>query len=208
MTGIWPWVLVIPISYGFGSIPFGVLLGRRVGVDVRGYGSGGTGATNVARTLGVKTGIAVLALDLGKGIAAVFLAHAVSDSTVLAGLAGFLALVGHVWPVFARFQGGKGVATGLGALFVISPLSGLATFVGLLVAAGTRYVSLGSIIGTICGCVMMLAQVYVLHDLAPGYLVFGIGGMGLIIARHRSNVRRLIEGREHKFGARVANSAP
>ena len=144
-----PYVVLIPVCYLLGSVPFGLLVARIAkGIDVRSYGSGNTGMTNVLRTTGVAPGLAVLVLDLGKGVAAVFIARAIEPSPALEVTAALSALIGHNWSVFIRFQGGKGTATGLGTVFAISPAAVLIV-VALSVPPMlvSRYVSLGSIMG-------------------------------------------------------------
>ena len=121
-----PYVVLIPVCYLLGSVPFGLLVARIAkGIDVRSYGSGNTGMTNVLRTTGVAPGLAVLVLDLGKGVAAVFIARAIEPSPALEVTAALSALIGHNSSVFLRFQGGKGTATGMGTVFAISPAAGL-----------------------------------------------------------------------------------
>ena len=143
-------IVILVIAYFIGAIPFGVIIGRVFrGVDIRSYGSGGSGATNVNRTLGPVAGGAVLAADVGKGLVVAALARwAVEGDAWLIAAAGTTAVIGHMFPVYIKFKGGKGVATGLGALAVISPIAAVIALSGVGIAAITRYVSLGSIIGS------------------------------------------------------------
>ncbi|MBF8299102.1 MAG: Glycerol-3-phosphate dehydrogenase, partial [Dehalococcoidia bacterium] len=136
-----------------GAIPFGVILGKLLkGVDVRNYGSGKIGTANVTRSLGVRIGLLVLVLDLAKGVAVVVLARAIGVGPLAQALAGIAAVVGHNWSVFIRFGGGRGVTTGLGALYAISPLAGIVAMIaGFLTMAIFRYVSVGSMVGAIVG---------------------------------------------------------
>ncbi len=195
------WAIALPAAYLIGSVPTGVLLGRLVrGVDVRKYGSGNTGATNVWRTLGPIAAVGVLALDWGKGAAAVFIARAVSDSPVLTAAAALAALSGHVWPVFSKFQGGKGVAAGLGGLTIISPLAAAVTLLGLAVAVATRYVSLGSMVGTATGLIALVVLVAA-GRLDEAYLIFAVAGFLIIELRHRANLVRLFKGTENRLRA-------
>ncbi len=204
MTDPWVWLIAVPVGYLIGAVPIGVLAGRLLGgVDVRAHGSGSAGATNVARSVGMKVGLVVLGLDIGKGVLVVFLARILGDSTVQEAVAGTFVVIGHNWPVFAGFRGGKGVATGLGALGVISPYAGLATIVGPLVTGLTRYVSLGSLLATGASFVVLMVQLFVLDYADLGYLIFAFGAIVLIAARHRSNMVRLWRGEESKFGTRV-----
>jgi glycerol-3-phosphate acyltransferase PlsY len=186
-------------AYTVGSVPVGITLGRVLrGIDVRRYGSGSTGATNVLRTLGPGAGVAVLLLDWGKGAASVFIARALSDEPAVTAAAGVAAVVGHAWPVFAGFKGGKSVATGLGALTIISPLGAVFAALGLVVAAVTRYVSLGSMVGTATGLVTLVVLV-ALDRLDTAYLIFAVGGFVIIEARHWANLVRLLRGTENRF---------
>jgi acyl phosphate:glycerol-3-phosphate acyltransferase len=193
------WSIGLPAAYLLGSVPIGVIVGKLTrGVDVRNYGSGSTGATNVMRTLGPVMGIAVLALDWGKGAAAVFIARALSDSSALSASAALLVVVGHSWPVFAKFRGGKGVATGLGALTIISPLGGGLAALGAVVAVITRYVSVGSMAGTAAGLATLIYLI-VTGRMDEGYLIFAIGGFLLIELRHWKNAVRLFKGTENRL---------
>lgn len=194
--------------YLLGAVPFGFLIARARGVDIRRVGSGNIGATNVFRAVGRFWGIATLLLDALKGVAAVvWLPRAwpvPSDGIdrlplplVLAGAA--LVIAGHNWPVFLRFKGGKGVATSLGVLLGLAPtacLAGLAVW--LLVLLMSRYVSLASILAALT--VAVLVWPLYLQDkgaLLPGVLtLFAV----LAIGRHHANIRRLLEGTEHRFG--------
>ena len=197
--------VVLVAAYFIGAIPSGVIVGRLWrGVDIRSYGSGGSGATNVARTLGSRAGGAVLASDVGKGIIVAVIARLVSGDAWLVALAGTVAVLGHMFPVYIRFKGGKGVATGFGALFVISPLAGAIAFVGVAIAALTRYVSLGSILGTSLSLgVLAVFSVFELtvfgirHD--RWYLLFAIPVGLLILWRHQSNIDRLAKGDESRL---------
>ena len=204
MTGAWPWVVAIPLAYVLGAIPVGIIAGRVFsGVDIRAYGSGSTGATNVARAVGFKAGILVFGLDLSKGVLAVGVAKVVADSTVIEALAASSVVAGHNWPVFAGFRGGKGVASGLGALGMISPYAALASGAGPMVTGFTRYVSLGSLVGTVAACIVLMLQLLVFGYGDLGYLIFALLGILLIGSRHVSNILRLLRGEEHKLGARV-----
>ena len=209
-------VLVIAVvSYLLGSIPFGYLLVRIFrGEDVRQTGSGNIGATNVARTGSKWLAIATLVLDALKGYVAVahvfffaghhpghlpqFGSHTVY---ILAALAGFCAIVGHMFPVWLRFQGGKGVATSVGAFLGIAPsaiLVSLTAFVAIV--AITRYISLGSIVGA---AVFPVAAWWLNPETRDGTVMACIVASALlIIIRHKDNIRRLRAGNENRFGGR------
>lgn len=207
MTGVWPYLVALPAAYLVGSIPFGVLIGRIwAGIDIRSVGSGNSGATNMLRSVGPAPAALVLIADLSKGIAAVLIARAVSDSSLVASLAATLAVAGHSWPVLASFRGGRGVATAVGALFLISWIAGAITLIGLLVVIISRYVSLGSIVGTTVG-LLAIVVLAALGSLDPEYLLFGFIAGGVIIARHHANIGRLLRGEEHRLGARPAPPA-
>jgi acyl phosphate:glycerol-3-phosphate acyltransferase len=196
------------IAYLVGSLPFGFLIARYVaGVDIRKSGSGNIGATNVARVLGKKLGIAVLVLDCLKGALPTLILPAVlTDSTTLrlhlAVLSGTTAILGHMFPCWLNFRGGKGVATALGVALALAPLSTAAAFVVfVLCVALTRIVSLGSILAacTFCG-----AELWQLNPTPFGDETWSLAAFStlvplLIILRHRSNVARLLRGTEPRF---------
>ena len=194
-------VLVLPGAYLLGSISWGLIVGRvSRGVDVRKYGSGATGMTNVLRLLGPRMAALVLVADLSKGIVAVLLARLLTDNPLTEALAGILVIVGHNWPVFSRFQGGRGVTTALGAMAVMSPIAvaaTVATFVPTI--AISRYVSLGSVAAV--AVAMIAVPILVVASVEPWeYLIYaGVGGP-IILWRHRGNIRRLLEGTERRMG--------
>jgi len=201
---------VIIIGYLLGSIPFGVIIGKLVrGIDVREYGSGSMGMTNVMRTVGAKAGLIVLFADLLKGSGAVALAwlifYSAPDSTVYWGqmAGGAAAVIGHSWPVYIGFRGGRGISTAFGAIMVISWPIGLiclATF--LLMVAIFRYISLGSILAAIALVIAM--AIFVVYDLEPfAYLAFTFVVAPIVIFRHRANIKRLLSKTEPKIGQRV-----
>jgi glycerol-3-phosphate acyltransferase PlsY len=187
-------VVSVIVGYLLGSIPFGVLLTRAAGMgDIREVGSGNIGATNVLRTGNRWLAAATLALDCGKGALAVWLASVYGHDTAL--LAGAAAVVGHLFPVWLRFKGGKGVATGLGVMLAVAPwvgLLGLAIWVAS--AYFTRYSSLAALLS------YGLAPIYawVLAGPRPALLVLFIAI--LVFSRHGENIRRLRAGTENKIG--------
>jgi glycerol-3-phosphate acyltransferase PlsY len=191
---------MLPILLGYlaGSVPFAYLLARRAGIDVRVAGSGNVGAANVLRTTGAWRGFAVMALDVAKGAAAVLLVHPAAGGVSLAALAGAAAVVGHIYPIWLRFHGGKGVAVAAGVFSVLAPIAtAVAAGLFLLTVWITRYVSLGSIAATLA-----LPPVAWWAG-APRAVVAAAAGTGaLILFRHRANVRRLRSGTERKMGAR------
>ena len=190
--------LALVIAYLLGSIPFGYLLVKwRTGSDVRAAGSGNIGATNVLRTTGRVAGVATLLLDIAKGYAAVWVADTLTDHNELWMSAAALAVMaGHAYPVFLKFQGGKAVASFVGAFLRLTPLPLLAALIVFLgVAAWTRHISLGSIVaaGT-----FPLAVWLVLQAAWPALGSSIVAGV-FIIYKHSSNVQRLRAGSEHVF---------
>ncbi len=200
------------LGYLIGAIPFGVIAGRLVrGIDVRDYGSGGMGMTNVMRTVGRKAGLLVMIADLLKGAGAVALAWPiVGTSSDMLGwghaIAGMAAVIGHSWPVYIRFKGGKGIATGAGALLVIYwPVALISVVVFIAVVRLTRYVSLGSILATLA---MLLSMIpFVIYEMEPvASVAFAAAVAAVIIFRHRGNISRLRSRTESKIGQRVKTS--
>ena len=187
-------------SYLIGSIPCGLILGKLRGVDVREYGSGKTGTTNVLRTIGKKAAAVALVCDLLKGVIAIILARYVLGSPVGEMAAGFAAVAGHDWSIFIKFKGGRGVTTSLGGLLVMVPLAGVGSIaVFVLVIALSRYASLGSIVGALAGVAIMVALTAL--DQAPWeYLVYTGVVVALIVFQHRDNIGRLLSGSENKLG--------
>jgi glycerol-3-phosphate acyltransferase PlsY len=195
------YLLLIPIGYLLGSVPFGVIAGRlSKGVDVRDYGSGSTGMTNVLRTVGVRAAAIVLLLDMGKAVLAVVLARLLSGSPGVGAAAALAVVVGHNWPIFIGFRGGKGSAPAWGGLLILSPVAGVvASVVGAAAVAITRHVSLGSIIGAGSGAVVLIVLYLVnIEPLAYVWYVL-ISGL-LVVVRHKDNIKRLIRGEERKLG--------
>ena len=201
-------LIMAAVGYLIGALPFGVLIGKAVAnVDVREHGSGAMGMTNVLRTVGKPAAAAVLALDIGKGVAAVIIAKWIFDSPGAEVAAALAALVGHNWPVFIGFRGGRGTASGWGALWVISPIAGFAaTVIGLSLVAVTRYVSLGSIAAAALGSLVLIglaiigASVEMPVETPLVYCWYGAIGSALIVFRHRENIARLLNGTERKIG--------
>jgi len=196
-------VAVVIGSYLIGSIPSGLIIGKLRRVDIREYGSGNIGTTNVLRTLGARYGALVLIADVFKGVIAVLLARYIIGSPMSEMAAGFAAVAGHDWSLFLKFKGGRGVATSLGALLPMAmpaPLSGvigLAVFI--LVTLASRYVSLASIVGSVAAVVAM--AVFLGLDRVPWqYLVYIVVVVALIIFQHRDNISRLLSGTESKLG--------
>lgn len=193
--------LLVVVAYLLGSLPSGLIVGRVYrGVDVRDQGSGKTGFTNTLRSLGVGAALIVLAADLAKGALPVVVARLVFDDPWAAALSGIAVVIGHTFPVFAGFRGGRGVATGCGAFIAVAPLAALAILVaGAGVLAATRYVSVMSIAGTAAGFIAIVVLV-IGGWLAPQYLLFGAAVALSIELSHLPNMRRLLRGVEPKLG--------
>jgi glycerol-3-phosphate acyltransferase PlsY len=192
---MWP----ILLGYLTGSVPFAFLLARRVGIDVRKAGSGNVGAANVLRTTGAWRGIVVMALDVAKGAAAVLLASVTNAGVTLTAVAAAAAVVGHIYPVWLRFHGGKGVAVAAGVFAVLTPAAtAVAGGLFLVIVWVTRYVSLGSIAATVA-----LPPAAWLTGEPRAVVLAALGTGALILFRHRGNIRRLCAGTERRMGARA-----
>src|SRR5216684_4453069 len=197
--------LLIPlVAYILGSIPFGLILAKLFGrTDVRKEGSGNIGATNVARVAGPVAGILTLILDVAKGAAAVLLAPRLSqDSATWMMLAALAALVGHCFPVWLKFKGGKGVATALGVFLALCPLAALAALLLFaLVVACWRYVSLGSI-SAAAAMPLLMYFLWAPHHAPPLIIAFGsLAAALLVVYKHGANIQRLVQGEEPKFSS-------
>lgn len=200
---------VLVLGYLLGSIQPGLLVGRIYrGVDVREYGSGKTGFTNTLRTLGLVPALIVVFGDIAKGVLPVLAGSLIADSALAAALGGVGAVVGHTWPVFAGFRGGRGVATSFGAFLAMAPVPALAAILaGVAILAVTRYVSLMSMVGVALGLAVMIAFV-ANGRLAPEYLIFGVVVTLSVELNHLGNLRRLLRGTEPKLGQSGAPRAP
>ena len=211
--------VVLLISYLIGSIPSSIWVGKIArGVDIRDYGSGNAGATNTFRILGWQCGVSVLLIDMFKGFVCAFwisqLAYAIGSGPVeiipywdvdsfLRISCGVFAIVGHMFPILANFDGGKGMATAFGMLWAIEPISiGITAGIFLIVMIATRYVSLASLVAAFMYPLILLLLRYGFHlDIDGSILIFGaLAGIGIII-KHRGNIRRLMDGTENKVGS-------
>jgi glycerol-3-phosphate acyltransferase PlsY len=206
-------IAVVMVGYLLGSIPFGLLIGKlKGGIDVRKYGSGKTGATNVMRAVGTRIGVLTLLLDGFKAAGAVLLAKVIVDSGILTigsvsfqylhiaqVMAGLAAVAGHNWPVFARFKGGRGVAAYFGTLFVISPpVAIFGTEVIAISALRSRQMSKGSILGAIAAW-CLLVPLTISYGSPPIYLAYGLAAIAFLVYQHRDNVKRLQQGTERQL---------
>ncbi len=194
-------LVLIAVSYLLGSIPVGALVARRVGgPDLRSVGSGRTGGTNALRALGRKWAAVVVLGDLLKGAIPVLVARAVTDDPVVEVLCGAAAVTGAIWSIFAGFRSGRGVGTGVGTMLVIQPIAViLAAPVFVLVIALTRYVSLGSLLGSAAMFPAMLLVLLVVPDTPLPYVLYSAVGAALIWLAHADNIDRLLHGTERKF---------
>lgn len=192
-------LLIVLLAYLAGSIPFAYLLSWQRGIDLRRIGSGNVGASNVLRTSGVRIAVVAMCLDALKGAAAVLVAERVGAGPATMVAAGLASIVGHIYPVWLRFHGGKGVATAAGAFAVLAPLAlGVAGAVFLLAVWMTRYISVGSMAAALTMAVVALASA------VPGAVAGGAWvSAAIILHRHRANFSRLLAGTERRVGQRL-----
>lgn len=210
-------IVIVVLSYLVGSIPTGILVSKSVkGLDIRNHGSGNMGGTNVFRVLGWKYGLLVIILDALKGAIAVVAISRLylgsfpfpnqtpfDDFTLVQLIAGISAMIGHIWTVFAGFKGGKGIATGLGILIVLTTTEiFIALGIFVLVVYLSRYVSLASILATVSIPMTMIIRENLFHVDIDGYgtlLPFLFGVAVLVVYTHRKNIQRLLAGSENKI---------
>jgi acyl phosphate:glycerol-3-phosphate acyltransferase len=196
------------IAYLIGSFPTGYIIGRFRGIDLRKVGSGNVGATNATRVLGKKFGYLVFLIDFCKGLGPVFVAGSIASrcgltsfaTDICIAVAGIFSVVGHSYPVWLRFKGGKGVATSLGVIFGISWIAALTMCaVWIVMFKVTRYVSVASIAAAIALPVAMITLSF-LHNLrSPVFIYFSLCLAAIVVIRHRSNLSRLLSGSEPRF---------
>ena len=212
---------VVILGYLLGSIPFGLLISRRQAkVDVREYGSGKTGATNVLRTAGRKSALLVIVLDILKGVMAVVFAGLIVGSEYLAVggigfgsmvaqvLAALAAIVGHNWSVFLKFKGGRGVATFFGGLVALCPPAALLGGEIAIIGAGlTKVASVGSIAGAV-GSYAVLVPLTVMNGFPIEYIFYALIGAIIILVMHRDNIARLLAGKERQLGEKAKKGEP
>jgi glycerol-3-phosphate acyltransferase PlsY len=190
--------LLVIFSYLLGSVPSGLIIGKLSGLDVRKAGSGNIGATNVARLLGKRGGLLTLVGDTAKGFIPVLAVQQMGFSHPVAALVGVAAFLGHVYPIFLKFKGGKGVATSFGVLLGLAPL---ATMILLVVFAAvaftTRLVSLSSMVTAVAAPLVLWLFYY-----SPTYVIMTAFMAVMIVFRHHANIQRLLNGTEPRFGTR------
>ncbi|MEX2159903.1 MAG: glycerol-3-phosphate 1-O-acyltransferase PlsY [Dehalococcoidia bacterium] len=189
------------IGYLIGSLPIGLIVGRVArGIDIREYGSGKIGVTNVVRTAGIRWGVVALLADIAKGVAPVLIARLVSDDPYVQATAGLCAAVGHDFPIFAGFHGGRGVATSYGAALAMSPISAAIVLpLGIAVLARSRTMSLMSVtMAPVLAIVSITFAALGWHSWAAA--TYAVIAAALVVVFHRENIQRLIAGTEPKFG--------
>lgn len=190
-------ILAVAFGYLSGSVPFAYLLSRRRGIDLRRVGSGNIGASNVLRTSGVRNALVAMGLDAVKGALAVFLASRLTSGPAIPVAAGVASVLGHVYPVWLRFRGGKGVATAAGVFAVLSPWALMAACAVFVLSVWlTRFISVGSLAATITLAGMTMA------DDDPLVPIGALASAAIIVHRHRANVVRLVKGTERRVGQR------
>jgi glycerol-3-phosphate acyltransferase PlsY len=190
--------LLVIFSYLLGSVPSGLIIGKLSGLDVRKAGSGNIGATNVARLLGKTGGLLTLVGDTAKGFIPVLVVQQMGFSYAVTALVGVAAFLGHLYPIFLKFKGGKGVATSFGVLLGLAPL---ATIILLVVFAAvaftTRIVSLSSMVTAVAAPLVLWLFYY-----SPTYVIVTAFMALMIVFRHYANIQRLLNGTEPRFGTR------
>jgi len=219
---------IVIIAYVLGSIPFGLIVSKSQGIDIREHGSKNIGATNVWRVMGKKWGLATFIADVLKGVAAVLIAKWIADhwsypvrlprgkigheflAQDYAGIAAAMGcILGHSFPIWLKFKGGKGVATSLGVIFGMMPLVALADFaLWGAVFAISRYVSLASIAAAAALPVLTVGFIFLGWVKGWGYFYFAVAAGLLVIRRHRENIKRLVAGTESRFGSKPPEPEP
>jgi glycerol-3-phosphate acyltransferase PlsY len=189
-------IITIAIAYLMGSIPVGLIISKiKKGIDIREYGSGNIGATNVYRSIGKKEGLMTFAGDMLKGVMAVLTAYFVLGEEIWIGISGLSAVIGHMYPIFAKFRGGKGVATGVGVFICMMPLATLSSMaIWIICCAIWRYVSLASMVAA-----LSLPIIGGLYDQPKFYIISSTILAILVVYRHKDNIKRLLDGNEGKI---------
>ena len=210
-----PYIIIAIIAYLIGSINFSVIISKRMaGFDVREKGSGNAGTTNMLRSIGVKAAVITLLCDILKGVVVILIAILIGnivdglDDALLVQLAGIFVIIGHTFPIFFGFKGGKGIATSLGVLLMINWQIGLICLVfALILMAITRMVSVGSIAAAILFPVLVvfIGQNYIVPVNNWSYLIFSIIIAILVLFNHRENLKRIFTGKENKISFKKSN---
>ena len=194
------YLVLAPLAYALGSVPWGYMVVKMSqGKDLREFGSGRTGTSNTLRTAGPRAALIVLVLDASKGVVAILMAKAISDTPLAEVIASILVLTGHVWPLFLGFHGGRGIGPGAGSVVMIAPIPlGIGLVIFAMVTSTTKLLSLGSLISLSVMSVLVLVET-IISDLSSTYLIFIATGTGLVFWQHRDNIVRLIKGRERRI---------
>lgn len=192
-------VIAVALSYLLGSVSFSIVIAKYVkGIDIRQHGSGNAGATNTLRVLGKGPGLLVFFLDIAKGVAAVWIGHGLGQNAWIPVLCGLAAIVGHNWPIWFRFKGGKGIATTVGVIATLAFVPALCSgIVAIVTIALTRYVSLGSLLFAAL-TPLFISIFYFSVPLLCASLLICI----FAFVRHRTNIVKLLQGTENKLGAK------
>jgi len=194
------YIIIIIICYLIGSVQNGILLGKIFyKLDIRNFGSKSTGATNINRVLGIKPGVVVLILDILKGLIPIFIIKLIFDEEIIHILSSCFIVIGHCFPIYHRFKGGKGVATGFGSVIIHIPLISIALIPSLPIIYLTKYVSLGSVLGSLISMLLIFYLAIFSDIISYNFLYIGIVIPSIIIFKHRQNIIRIINNTENKI---------
>ena len=205
-TNIEIYIFIAIIGYLIGAIPYGLIVGFiSRGIDIRNHGSGSTGATNVLRILGLRLASIVVILDVSKAIIVIFIASFfLNGEPLIKAIGATFVILGHIWPITAKLRGGKGVLTGIVGLIILSPLSGVPSFMlAVLTISVFKIVSLGSIVGTMASVIAILVLYLFGQEKNIEYVAYVIIGSIIILFKHTDNIKRLIAKTEPKIGNRA-----
>ena len=202
-TNIEIYIFIAITGYFIGAIPYGLIVGFiSRGIDIRNHGSGSTGATNVLRILGLRLASIVVILDVSKAIIVIFIASFfLNGEPLIKAIGAIFVILGHIWPITAKLRGGKGVLTGIVGLIILSPLSGVPSFIlAVLTISVFKIVSLGSIVGTMASVIAILVLYLLGQEKNIEYVAYVIIGSIIILFKHTDNIKRLISKTEPKIG--------
>ena len=205
-TNIEIYIFIAITGYLIGAIPYGLIVGFiSRGIDIRNHGSGSTGATNVLRILGLRLASIVVILDVSKAIIVIFIASFfLNGEPLIKAIGAIFVILGHIWPITAKLRGGKGVLTGIVGLIILSPLSGVPSFIlAVLTISVFKIVSLGSIVGTMASVIAILVLYLFGQEKNIEYVAYVIIGSIIILFKHTDNIKRLISKTEPKIGNSV-----
>ena len=202
-TNIEIYIFIAITGYLIGAIPYGLIVGFiSRGIDIRNHGSGSTGATNVLRIFGLRLASIVVILDVSKAIIVIFIASFfLNGEPLIKAIGATFVILGHIWPITAKLRGGKGVLTGIVGLIILSPLSGVPSFIlAVLTISVFKIVSLGSIVGTMASVIAILVLYLLGQEKNIEYVAYVIIGSIIILFKHTDNIKRLISKTEPKIG--------